>query len=706
MPRFELLPMFHRTKGKRSPVTCALKCGNACARGVCNTSDNGYFRDIASKAMSRRAMLGLSGAGALAVAVAACTPAEQTTAVSDPGTFGQNGMKLDFEPIAPVDAAVDAFVVPAGFTWVPILRWGDGLFPDSPAFDPAAQTPEAQARQFGYNNDYSAVQIDPDSDGNAAVLFANHEYVNPGIMFPPDMDQAVARAVARQAQGLSVVDLTRSGPEQPWQVNVDGEHNRRFLIETEYEFTGPAAGSSLLQTKDYPEGDRAQGTLGNCSGGLTPWGTLLSGEENFNTYFVSAAASEAEKRYGMLSEPTETGWEQDLERFDTRNEGYENEANRFGWIVEVDPWDPESTPVKHTAMGRFKHEGANVIVADDGHVVAYMGDDEKFDYLYKFVSKGTYQEGDREANKQLLTEGDLYVAQFAGTSDDEIDGSGALPEDGGFDGTGTWLPLVQEGKSQVSGFSVEEVLVNTRLAADAAGATKMDRCEDVEPSLTTGKVYVACTNNDERGVGGGAGPDEANPRTENRDGHVVELTEADGQTGTAFNWSLLLVCGDPAKNDSAYFSGFPADQVSPISCPDNVAFDSAGTLWISTDGAPSSIGYNDGLFKVTLEGEERGKVEQFLSVPVDAETCGPVIHDQDGSVFVSVQHPGEDGEYTAQRSAFPDYVDADGDGSFTLPRPAVVQVLRAEPSEQDARQRALVGDAEAGDSLRTGLATA
>ncbi|MBO9706279.1 MAG: DUF839 domain-containing protein, partial [Arthrobacter sp.] len=222
------------------------------------------------------------------------------------------------------------------------------------------------------------------------------------------------------------------------------------------------------------------------------------------------------------------------------------------------------------------------------------------------------------------------------------------------------------------------VLVHTRLAADKVGPTKMDRCEDVQPSLRTGKIYVACTNNSDRGKPGKEGPTEVNPRSLNRDGHIVEITERGDQTSTRFAWNLLLVCGDPAKNGSTYFSGFPKDKVSPISCPDNVAFDSVGDLWISTDGAPSTIGYNDGLFKVTLEGPERGKVEQFLSVPRDAETCGPVIHDRDRTVFVSVQHPGEEGSWEEPHSYFPDYVPAGVKpkrGQARAPRPAVVQVL-------------------------------
>ncbi|WP_285249889.1 PhoX family phosphatase [Pseudarthrobacter sp. fls2-241-R2A-168] len=680
--KFNLLPMLGHTKGKRSPVTCALKCDNACAGDVCNTSSNSYFRDIASATMSRRAALGFGAAGALAVVLgSAVTSAEPASAVglSKAAKEGFGKSKLQFTAIKPVDKAVDAFTVPEGFTWQPIIRWGDPLFADSPDFDLNNQTAAAQARQFGYNNDYTDIVEIPDSKGRRAVLFTNHEYTNENIMVPAGYDAKETRAIGRAAHGLAVVELERKNTTKPWSYVKGAPLNRRYLSDTTYELTGPVAGSALVRTVADPSGRAIKGTFGNCSGGTTPWGTILSGEENFNGYFVAAGTSASDKRYGLTAKPTNRKWELDDPRFDTRNAGYENETNRFGWIVEVDPFDPTSTPKKRSAMGRFKHEGANVIVAESGHVVAYMGDDEKFDYLYKFVSAEKYREGDRRHNMNLLSEGDLYVAKFTGNSPSaEITGTGALPSDGAFDGTGEWLPLVVGGKSAVPGMSVEEVLVYTRLAADKVGPTKMDRCEDVQPSLHTGKVYVVCTNNSDRGTGTKEGATEVNPRTQNRDGHIVEITENGDQTSTTFNWTLLMVCGDPAQGDATYFSGYPVDQVSPISCPDNVAFDSVGNLWISTDGAPSGIGYNDGLFKVTLDGAERGKVEQFLSVPRDAETCGPVIHDDERTVFVSVQHPGEEGTFEAPHSYFPDYVPAGttpAAGQVRAPRPAVVQVF-------------------------------
>lgn len=680
------LPMAGHVTGKRSAVTCALKCANACASGVCNTSSNGYFRDIVEAQVSRRTALGLGLASVVTVAAGSfgLSRTGSAAAATGGGAFSAAvPSALTFTPIDPVPYTVDAFTVPEGFSWQPIIRWGDPLFSDGAEFDITNQTAAAQAGQFGYNNDYTDIVELPGTDRLRALLFVNHEYTNETIMFSEaeiTSDAARVRAVGRAAHGLSVVELEREAVDRPWSYVRGGEHNRRFLIDTPYAVTGPAAGSALLTTSADPTGRTILGTLGNCAGGTTPWGTILSGEENFNGYFRSAGTSAAEKRYGLGSSATARQWELDDPRFDARNAGYENEVNRFGWIVEVDPFDPASTPRKHTAMGRLKHEGANVIVAPNGKVVAYMGDDERFDYLYKFVSRKSYIEGDRAHNLTLLEEGDLFVARFTGDSPtSEITGTGAVPSDGSFDGTGEWIPLTLAGASAIPGMTVEEVLVNTRLAADLAGATKMDRCEDVEPNPTTGKIYVACTNNSNRGNAGTEGATEVNPRLQNRDGHIVEITEDGGdQTGTTFTWNLLMLCGDYAQGDVVYFSGFPQEQVSPISCPDNLAFDSVGNLWISTDGAPDGIGYNDGLFKVSLDGADRGKVEQFLSVPAEAETCGPVIRDLDQHVFVSVQHPGEDGAYDAPTSYFPDYANDPAArlvGAVAAPRPAVVQVL-------------------------------
>ena len=669
------LPMVGRTHGNRSPVTCQLKCDSACAAPPPNTSTEPTFADVVRGRLSRRTLL--AGGGALAVAAAgpALDPREAaaTEGRRAPGERGIRG-PLAFEPIAPVDATEDAVTVPPGYEWTPILRWGDPLFHNSPAFDPEHPNAEAQELQFGYNNDYLDIIV-TDRAGREALLVCNHEYTNRAIMFPPTDSPAQEAEVLRTllaAHGFSVVELRRRGKGRPWRYVRGGARNNRITGASLFTLTGPAAGSDLLKTAADPSGRRVLGTLGNCSGGTTPWGTVLSGEENFNGYFVADPTEQANARYGLTDQPSTYGFERIDPRFDATKPDYRNEPHRFGWIVEIDPFDPTATPRKHTALGRMKHEGANIRVDADGTVAAYLGDDERFDYLYKFVAKRKFRKGDspaaRRHNLDLLTEGDLYVAKFSGVQNPGHDNLGR----------GTWIPLTRNGESTVPGMTIEEVLVHTRLAADQVKATPMDRCEDVEPNPRTGKVYVACTNNSERGTDGKPAADPANPRPQNKDGHIIEITEHRNSAGaTTFEWNLFLVCGTP-EDASTYFGGWDGP-VAPISCPDNVAFDSAGNLWISTDGAPSGIGKADGLYRVPTTGPERGHLVQFLAVPNGAETCGPVIHDLDGSVFVAVQHPGEEGSWAEQQSYFPDYVPKGSRpdrGDWRGPRPAVIQVTR------------------------------
>jgi uncharacterized protein len=670
-PTRTLLPMAGQTHGSRSAVTCHLRCGDACFQAVPNTTDTSYFRDIASSVLSRRSVVGTG----LAVGALTALPVAQAAAAPSAGPAARGhrpSNRLPFSPIAPVGATVDDVTVPAGYRWDTILRWGDPILAGAPAFDPANQSPEAQAGQFGYNNDYLDI-IETNRAGTTALLVSNHEYTNEGIMFPPGTDPATVIRTAWAAHGMSVVELTRRKRGDVWTYVPGARLNRRITVDTPFAVDGPAAGSDLLKTKADPTGRRVLGTLNNCAGGTTPWGTVLSGEENFNQYFRATGTDPREKRYGLSATQDSRNWRSLDPRWDATTDDYRNEPNRFGWIVELDPSDPTSTPVKHTAMGRFKHEGATVVVNRDGHVVAYMGDDERFDYVYRFVSRERMRPGRsakaRRHNLRLLSEGDLSVARFTG------DGL----EDGISDGTGEWLPLTRGGESVVPGFTTEEVLVYTRLAADAVQPTKMDRPEDVEPNLHNGRIYVACTNNTDRGKPGKEGPTEPNPRAANKDGHVVEMIPTGGDhTAATFGWNLFLICGDEASA-GRYFGGWEGP-VSPISCPDNVAFDSVGNLWVSTDGQPGAITLDDALFKVPVVGPERGHVQQFLAVPAGAETCGPVIRDREDSVFVAVQHPGEDGTWDAPQSRFPDFVPAGaaaGTGEFAGPRPSVVQVTRS-----------------------------
>jgi secreted PhoX family phosphatase len=459
------------------------------------------------------------------------------------------------------------------------------------------------------------------------------------------------------AHGLSVVEVQR-GEGGQWSVVLDSRFNRRITATTPFTVTGPAAGNAWLQTSADPSGAKVAGTLNNCSGGKTPWGTVLSGEENFHQYFAhlnrlspDTPRTRDHQRYGLTVGESDRKWERHHSRFNLQIEP--NEPFRFGWVVEIDPFDPESTPKKRTALGRFKHEAATIVIAPGGQVALYSGDDERFEYVYKFVTAKPYNSKDRLANRDILDEGTLYAAKFKD------------------DGSGEWMPLVygQGPLTEANGFTSQgDVLIQTRRAADLLGATKMDRPEDIETSPKSGKVYLVMTNNVQRGTDGKAGTDKANPRSQNRHGHIIELTEANNDhAATAFSWNMFLVCGDP-KDESTYFAGYDKSQVSPISCPDNITFDLNGNLWIATDGQEGTLKVHDGLFAVPVEGAERGRLRQFFRSVRGSEVCGPEFTPDNTTLFVAVQHPGE-----GETSTFDKPTSLWPDGK-TPPRPTVLAI--------------------------------
>ncbi|MBB5792004.1 PhoX family protein [Jiangella mangrovi] len=695
--RRRLLPMLGGVHGGRSAMTCKYRCADACFHPVPNESDNEYFGDMVEKAMSRRGLLRSGAVAALVVGsgvggsalAAAAAPARPDVTASGPKPpnpsfpdLPERGRPVGFRSVG--DNTLDTIVVPNGYDWSVTVAWGDPILPGAPEFDFDNQTEAAQLGQFGYNCDFVAI-LPLDRDFTKGLLWVNHEYTNEELMFRGWTGAAGITLeqlkVVQAAHGGSVVELERVAETGEW-LPVGGRrrYNRRIHTKTEFLVTGPVAGSDLLKTSADKTGKKILGMLNNCAGGTTPWGTILSGEENFNQYFGSSAAitdptvAARYARYGLRTTAgTERNWEKGDKRFDLAQEP--NEPNRFGWIVEIDPFDPESTPRKHTALGRMKHEGATISIAEDGRAVAYMGDDERFDYVYKFISKNKFRPGDskrdRDSNLRLLEEGDLYVAKFTGDSPAaEIDGTGKVPSDGAFDGTGQWIPLVVNGQSKVQGMTVAEVLTFTRLAGDRVGATKMDRPEDVERNPVTGTIVIALTNNTSRNATTGA--DETNPRFANKWGHVVGIDETGNDAAAmTFTWNIIMLAGDP-NDASTYYGGFDKTQVSHLSCPDNVAFDPAGRLWISTDGMPSASGIADGLFVVPVEGPDKGHVRRFASVPRNAECCGPFITPDGRTATIAVQHPGEGGTASPENpiSTFP-YGDQ--------PRPSVVTVWRKSP---------------------------
>jgi secreted PhoX family phosphatase len=613
------------------------------------------FEEIVERKIARRTFL----KSALAVSVAGLS-----SSIFDWGSA--RGAEVDQIRFQPIGLNQDDNVrVPPGYSADVLLRWGDPIVAGAPEFDFANQSAKAQALQFGYNCDF--VHFFPLGSKNSArrgILAVNNEYTSPELMFAGYDPKAPTKNqvdIQLAAHGLSLVEIEFTGTQWRWVRN--SRYNRRITAETEMTLHGPAAGHPLLRSSYDSTGKKVRGTLNNCGGGVTPWGTLLTAEENFNQYFANRnQLNDADPRkalharYGLPSGSSERKWENFHHRFDLAKEP--NEAFRFGWVVEIDPFNPKFTPRKRTALGRMKHEAATIVVAPDRRAVAYMGDDERFDYVYKFVSKRRMS-ARREDNLSLLDEGTLYVAKF------DVDASGG--------GVGQWIPLVG-GQGPLAGWTEAMILINTRGAADQVGATKMDRPEDIEANPVTGKVYVVCTNNSLRGTSGQPGTDPANATAKNAHGHILEITEKSGDhAATTFSWDIFLRCGDPAKDEhNSYFAGCDKSKVSPLSCPDNIIFDRKGNLWIATDGQPSSLKKNDGIYAAPVQGPDRGYVRQFLSAVVGAEVASLALTPDDRTLFASIQHPGEGSknlEPANLTSRWPD-------GEF--PRPSVVAVTKAD----------------------------
>jgi secreted PhoX family phosphatase len=609
------------------------------------------------------------------------------------GKRGGRWDRLRFDTVPPGNEP--DVVVPPNYEVDVILRWGDPLTKDAPAFDVNNQTGEAQAQQFGFNADLvlwyplpEFVEYSVREDGQLgelanqglgvaypalketfsrkALMVVNHEYTKAVDMFP-DFDPATYPTLEQtrveiEAHGFSIVELKQRRRGE-WEFNPRSPFNRRATGSTLMDITGPLRGSPMMQAENNPSGTEVRGSLNNCAGGKTPWGTILTCEENFDQYFANFSEMPDEiralsERIPAPSGGTGRGWEKHVGRFDLALDP--KEYNRFGYVVEVDPYDPSSRPKKRTALGRFKHEAAAASVAKDGRVAIYSGDDARFEYAYKFVSSGVYNPADRESNLGLLDDGVLYVARFdAG----EVEGDDM--------GTGEWLELSPSNPA-LAGWTLEEILLNTRGAADVLGATPMDRPEDVEVSPLTGNVFIALTNNsrrdgepgDTRIVNGrevSSAPNEANPRndtyddgdatsnTGNQHGHVIELIEDFDSASLSFRWNILVKCGDPSVPAHQTSFGDIEDPVaagvSPISDPDNLVHDDDGNLWIATDGqffsGSAGFGQNDGVFAVPVVGENRGLLRQFLSGVPGGEVCGPEFSGDNRTFFCAIQHPND-----------------------------------------------------------------
>ena len=599
------------------------------------------FDRVVENSVSRRGFLGgvfAVGTGAFLSGTAALTAGEARAASS----------RLAFKAVAA--GTEDTVRVPEGYSWHIVVRWGDPLWSKGKAFDPATRgTGASQELAFGDNTDGMALF----TAGGRSILAVNNEYTNRSIAYgmrdtmKPENADDVRKGKA--AHGVSVMEVAQS--DGKWQVVKDSPFNRRITADTPMEIAGPATGHDLLKTKADPMGVRALGTWNNCGNGRTPWGTYLTCEENFNGYFSSSdealPLSPAFKRYGIRHKDWGYAWATADERFDIAR--HPNEPNRAGYIVEIDPLDPRSTPKKRTALGRFKHENAEVAVAANGRVVVYMGDDERGEYLYRYVSDGVYAAGG--GNGSLLDKGTLYAARFnAG-------------------GTGEWLALTP----QTTGMASQaEICIHTRMAASAVKATTMDRPEWVAANPHKAEIYCALTNNKNRGKKPNAGGDATpvggpNPRKGNKFGQIVRWRPAGADhTAKGFEWDLFVLAGNPAVHKDDRKGSKNVNAGNFFNSPDGLAFDSRGLLWIQTDGNYSNE--NDfagmGNNQMLIGDPATGAIKRFLVGPRECEITGTAFSSDRRTVFIGIQHPGERGN-----SHWPG-------GGDSVPRSAVIAINR------------------------------
>ncbi len=558
---------------------------------------------------------------------------------------------IRFNPISA--NTLDTITLPEGFKWHIVASWGDPLWSDISPFDQRTRGNAAtQAKSFGDNCDGMAFF----EVNDRYLLLVNHEYCNRSIIYGnrtsglPENDDDVQKGIA--AHGVSIVELTvRDGK---WQIILDSTHNRRITAASPMDITGPARGHDLLKTTADPDGTRSLGTWNNCGNGVSPWGTYLTCEENFNGYFSTPSQPDMEltgnyKRYGIKNKDWGYDWSRVDDRFDVARNP--NEPHRSGYIVEIDPTDPNSVPKKRTAMGRFKHENCEVVVSDSGYVVAYMGDDERGEFIYRFVSNGKFVE-DSKDNANLLEDGVLSVAKFEE------------------DGSGRWLDLTPE----TTGMSKEEICIFSRVAGSKVGATTMDRPEWVAANPHKAQVYCCLTNNKNRGIKPNAGGDETpvggpNPREANVYGQIVRWVPENGNhAASSFTWDLFVVAGNPRVHIDDYAGSDNINSDNMFNSPDGLAFDSIGNLWIQTDGNYSNeddfagMGNN----QMLMANVETGKIDRFMVGPRECEVTGVTWSSDKRTMFVGIQHPGES---NPEQCHFPD-------GGDTVPRSSVIAITR------------------------------
>jgi secreted PhoX family phosphatase len=532
----------------------------------------------------------------------------------------------------PIADLIDNVIVPEGYSAQIFFRWGDPVSNGASFKMDASNTAQEQLQQAGMHHDALQFYPLPQLSNNAehGLLVMNHEYIDPQVLHADggsldSLDTYTKEKTLKEqyAHGISVIEIKKE--KGLWEIVRPSDYARRITARTPMSVSGPVAGTDYIQTKADPKGQEILGTFNNCSNGKTPWGTYLTCEENFNDYFhvstkknISKKQKKAWKRYAIKH--SYYGWHHHDERFDASQ--HPNEPNRFGWIVEFDPLDPKSQPIKRTAMGRYAHENVAHKIAKDGRIAFYSGDDAKFEYVYKFVTKKKWDGTQGAQHGRLLDEGVLYVACFNES------------------GAGEWLPLIygQDGLTKEKGFeSQADILVHARMAADVVGATPMDRPEWVTVHPETGEVFVSMTNNSKRGDKDKPKNDAANPRDDNHFGHIMKLIENDA-TSMAFNWALFTLAGD--DESGATING------DSYANPDGLMIDSRGVLWVQTDISSSKLntdrfsqfGNNQMLAVDPCTGETR----RFLTGPISCEVTGVVMTPDLKTMWVNIQHPGED----------------------------------------------------------------
>jgi secreted PhoX family phosphatase len=615
-----------------------------------NRSSNPSIRALSNPARRQVLQLSMGAAastlfGSLAAGCASVGPAPRLGFKSVPAT------------------GADTLVVPEGYVAQVIAGWGEpvGIAGSMPAWrGDGSHSAAEQAVQMGMHHD--GIVFYPLAGSARGLLAMNHEYSDDGLLHPDGMKTWTAEKVkkAQAAHGVAVIEVELRGGR--WRMVRPSAYARRFTATTPMAVGGPAAGHPLLRTAADPAGRTLLGTLNNCASAGTPWGTYLTGEENFASYFDAGEKMDAHQRRWGLRPKSFYRWGEHDERFDAVKNP--NEPNRFGWVVEIDPIDPTSTPVKRTALGRAAHEGAWVALTKDGRAAVYSGEDARFEYIYKFVSRDRVRTGGAKANAELLDHGTLHVARFDA------------------DGSGRWLPLVHgEGPLTAgNGFAdAGEVLVKTRQAGDLLGATKMDRPEWFAIDSKTSEVYCTLTNNTGRGAADLPGVDAANPRANNAMGEIIRWKEDGDFDATSFRWNHFVLAGDPA-NERAEARGNVKGDI--FGCPDGLAFDERGVLWIQTDvharemhkGEFRNIGNNQMLACDLATGE----IRRFLTGPVNCEVTGCTLTPDGTTMFVNIQHPGEtagDRSDPAEPRRFSNWPDYRPDGR---PRSATVVIRKAD----------------------------